>query len=87
MFKALLPVLAVSLFLYPCALRAQPTNASITGRVTDPSKATIADAKVAVANTGTNFQHETATNDAGECRSRIYHRGPSYCWQSLHIKR
>jgi len=35
------------LFLYPCAVRAQTTNASITGRVTDPSKATIPDAKVA----------------------------------------
>lgn len=42
---ALLVVLL--LFLYPCAARAQTINASITGRVTDPSKATIPDAKVA----------------------------------------
>ena len=39
----------LSLCLYPYALRAQTTNASITGRVTDPSKATIADAKVVAA--------------------------------------
>jgi hypothetical protein len=35
------------LSLYPCALRAQTTNASITGQVTDPSKAVIGEAKVA----------------------------------------
>ena len=34
--------------------------------MTDPSKATIADAKVAAVNTGTNFRYETATNGAGE---------------------
>jgi len=54
------------LSLYPCALRAQTANASITGRVTNPSKATIADAKVAAVNTGTNFRYETATNGTGE---------------------
>ena len=32
---------------YACALRVQTTNASITGRVTDPSKAVIGEAKVA----------------------------------------
>jgi hypothetical protein len=61
---ALLVVLLLSL--YPCALRAQTTNGSITGRVTDPSKATIADAKVGAVNTGTNFRYDTATNGAGE---------------------
>ena len=61
---ALLVVLLLSL--YPCALPAQTTNGSITGRVTDPSKATIADAKVAAVNTGTNFRYETVTNGAGE---------------------
>lgn len=54
---ALLLVLLFSLF--PCALRAQTTNASITGRVTDPSKATIAEAKVAAVNLGTNFRYES----------------------------
>jgi hypothetical protein len=61
---ALLVVLLLSL--YPCALRAQTTNGSITGRVTDPSKATIPDAKVAAINAGTNFRYETITNGASE---------------------
>ena len=66
MCKAL-PLLALlSLSLYPCALRAQTTNGSITGRVTDPSKATIPDAKIAAVNAGTNFRYETVTNGAGE---------------------
>ena len=34
--------------------------------MTNPSKATIADAKVAAVNTGTNFRYETATNGTGE---------------------
>jgi hypothetical protein len=51
---------------YPAPLRAQTTNASITGRVTDPSKAVVIDVKVAAVNTGTNFRYETATNGAGE---------------------
>ena len=42
-------LLVLLLSLYPCALRAQSTNASITGRVTDPSKAVIGEAKVAAA--------------------------------------
>jgi hypothetical protein len=68
MCKVLAPLLLLALCLsvYPCALRAQTTNGSITGRVTDPSHAMIADAKVAAVNTGTNFRYETATNGAGE---------------------
>ena len=61
---ALLVVLLLSL--YPCELRAQTTNGSITGRVTDPSKASVPDAKIAAVNTGTNYRYETATNGAGE---------------------
>ncbi len=48
------------------ALPVQTTNGSITGRVTDPSKASVPDAKIAAVDTGTNFQYETATNSAGE---------------------
>jgi len=66
MYRVPLLLLALCLSLCPCALRAQTTNASITGLVTDPSKAVIADAKVATVNTGTNFRYETATNGAGE---------------------
>jgi len=66
MSRVPLLLLALCLSLYPCALRAQTTNGSITGRVTDPSKATIAEAKVAAVNLGTNFRYESATNGAGE---------------------
>src|SRR5215469_17542404 len=40
-------------------MRAQTTNGSISGRVTDPSHAVIAGAKVAAVKTGTNFRYET----------------------------
>jgi hypothetical protein len=58
----------VALFLisYSSVLRAQSTNASTTGRVTDPSKALIADAKITAINTATNFRRETTTNASGE---------------------
>jgi Carboxypeptidase regulatory-like domain/TonB dependent receptor len=61
------PALVV-LFLisYSSVLRAQSTNASITGRVTDPSKALIADAKITAINTATNFRYDTTTNTSGE---------------------
>jgi hypothetical protein len=45
---------------------AQGTNASIAGRVTDPSKALIVGAKVAAVNAGTNVRSEGATNGSGE---------------------
>jgi hypothetical protein len=60
-FLALL-VLSIS----PCALWAQTTNGSITGRVTDPSKAAIADAHVVAVNLGTSFRYESATNGSGD---------------------
>jgi Carboxypeptidase regulatory-like domain len=47
-------------------LRAQSTNAGLTGRVTDLSKGLIADAKVAAINTATNFHYEATTNTSGE---------------------
>lgn len=58
----------VGLLLVSCAgvLRAQSTNESIAGRVTDPSKAVIAGAKVAAISLGTNFRSESATNGSGE---------------------
>jgi len=46
--------------------RAQSTNASISGRLTDPSRALIVNAKVTAINTGTNFYYEGATNGSGE---------------------
>jgi hypothetical protein len=47
-------------------LRAQSTNASITGRVTDPSRALIVGAKVAAVSSGTSFRYGAVTNDSGE---------------------
>jgi len=47
-------------------VRAQSTNASLTGRVTDPSKSFIADAKLAAISAATNFRYETTTNTSGE---------------------
>jgi hypothetical protein len=46
-------------------LHAQSTTASLTGRITDPSKAVIADAKVIVINTATGIHHESVTNQTG----------------------
>jgi hypothetical protein len=56
----ILVVLGVSL------LRAQSTNATLTGRITDPSKAVIADAKIAAISVGTNLRYESTTNSSGE---------------------
>ena len=61
--QALVFLLLVSL---PSVLRAQSTNALVTGRVTDPSKATVTDAKIAAINNSTSFRYETTTNVAGE---------------------
>ena len=47
-------------------LPAQSTNASLTGRITDPSKALIVDAKVAAISADTNVRYETTTNGSGE---------------------
>jgi Carboxypeptidase regulatory-like domain/TonB dependent receptor len=57
---------ALAVVLCSPILRAQSTSASITGRVTDPSKALIVGAKVAVISSGTSFRYETATNGSGE---------------------
>jgi hypothetical protein len=59
-------IVLLFLYSYPAVLRAQSTNASIAGRVTDPSKAVIIDAKVAAINGGTNVRHDGATNSSGE---------------------
>jgi hypothetical protein len=46
--------------------RGQSINASLTGRVTDPSKARIVGAKVAAISAGTNIRGEATTNGSGE---------------------
>jgi Carboxypeptidase regulatory-like domain len=63
----IIPALVVLfLFSWTPAFHAQSTNGSITGRVSDPSKALIVDAKIAAINTATNFRYEVATNGSGE---------------------
>src|ERR1700688_4438547 len=44
---------------------AQSSNASLTGRITDSSKAVTPDAKVVAINTGTRVRYETVTNETG----------------------
>src|SRR5215469_16366937 len=48
------------------ALSAQSTDASLAGRITDPSGAMIAAARVSAINVGKNFRYETTTNTSGE---------------------
>src|SRR5262249_42807444 len=47
-------------------LHAQSTNASLTGRITDPSKSLIAGAKIAAISGSTNLRYETVTDGSGE---------------------
>src|SRR3984885_9593071 len=44
---------------------AQSSNASVTGRITDSTKAVTPDAKVIAINTGTRVRYETVTNETG----------------------
>ena len=64
--KALAFTGALAVVLCSPILCAQSTNASIAGRVTDPSNALIVGAKVAAVSSGTSFRYEGATNGAGE---------------------
>jgi hypothetical protein len=58
-------LLCAAILLLPILASAQTTNAVITGRITDPSKALIVDARVTAINTGTNLRYEGATNVSG----------------------
>src|SRR6266436_2005854 len=57
--------IAIVVFFVVVSLHAQSTNASLTGRITDPSKAVIADARVTVINTSTRIHYEGVTNETG----------------------
>jgi hypothetical protein len=46
--------------------RAQSTNASLSGRITDPANALIVHATVAAISAGTNIRYENLTSDSGE---------------------
>jgi Carboxypeptidase regulatory-like domain/TonB dependent receptor len=60
------PVAVVFLSLFGGMLCAQSTDASLSGRVADPSKARIAGAKLEVVQSATNARYGTTTNAAGE---------------------
>src|SRR6267154_63098 len=47
-------------------LYAQSTNASLTGRITDPSKALIVGSRVTAISAGTGLRYEARSNGAGE---------------------
>ena len=53
---------------------AQSTNASLTGRVTDPDNALIVDAKVIAISVGTNLRYEGMTNGSEEHTSELSDR-------------
>ena len=52
--------------LFLVQLHAQSTDASLTGRITDPNKAVITAATVTVINTGTGIHYQGLTNEIGE---------------------
>lgn len=57
---------AVVCLLFSSLLYAQSINASLSGRITDPSAAVIVEARVRAIDTGTNFRYETTTNSSGQ---------------------
>src|ERR1700694_2497248 len=71
--KPILRLLAITciitlaaLMMFPArSVIAQSSNASLTGRITDSSKAVTPDAKVSAINTGTRVRYETVTNETG----------------------
>lgn len=46
--------------------QAQSTNASLSGRITDPANALLVDAQVMAISAGTNIRYQATTNDSGE---------------------
>ncbi len=60
-----LAAVALLLLLIPGLARAQSTSASVTGRITDPSKGIIPGAKVEAINTATNLHYNAQTDRAG----------------------
>jgi hypothetical protein len=62
---ALLFALALVLLAHPGSVAAQSSNASLTGRITDSTKAAVPNAQVVAINTGTRVHYETVTNDTG----------------------
>jgi hypothetical protein len=57
---------ALSLVSFTTILSAQSTNASLTGRITDPSKALVANAAIAAISADTNVRYAAVANASGE---------------------
>jgi Carboxypeptidase regulatory-like domain len=65
-FLRIVSILSIAVGLFSaCNLHGQSSNASLTGRITDSSKAVVPNTKVIVINTGTRIHYETVTNDTG----------------------
>src|ERR1700736_4828212 len=62
--RRVVSVVLFGLFFFP-SLHAQSTNASLTGRITDPKKAVITAATITVINTGTGIHYQGLTNETG----------------------
>src|ERR1700704_1477754 len=62
--RRVVSVVLFGLFFFP-SLHAQSTNASLTGRITDPKKAVITAATVSVINSGTGIHYQGLTNEIG----------------------
>src|ERR1700732_2664728 len=62
--RTVVSVVLFGLFFFP-SLHAQSTNASLTGRITDPKKAGITAATITVINTGTGIHYQGLTNETG----------------------
>src|SRR3982075_865892 len=62
--RRVVSVVLFGLFFFP-SLHAQSTNASLTGRITDPKKAVITAATITVINTGTGVHYQGLTNETG----------------------
>ncbi|MGB6630660.1 MAG: carboxypeptidase-like regulatory domain-containing protein, partial [Terriglobales bacterium] len=56
---------AMLVVLFRGVLQAQSADASLTGRITDPNKAVIAEATVTVINSGTGIHYQGLTNETG----------------------
>jgi len=53
------------LMLLSCSLQGQSTNASLTGKITDPNRKVISEVTVRVINTSTGIHYQGLTNEAG----------------------
>jgi hypothetical protein len=69
-------MLLVLLLSWPALVLAQSTNATVTGFVTDPTKAVVVGAKVDVINMDTNIRYTATTNQAGSYTASNLPPGP-----------